>query len=204
MIISIPDIYNQGWRHELAREIWAAAASFWAPFAEVDFFPHSATHKNALDRWWQEAHENRPDKISIFTEADFLPLPTFMTEALQLGLNHHLVAPMARHRHDGNSEPPDHSELTGGWLVIGHPAKVGGLSFGGGDPASRLPQQFPVHVLKGEWDDPGLTYPRLGTHTFWSRAWHDDAPFGGGAFDPGKIRAKIDEHLAHYRRIWNV
>lgn len=201
--IRIPDIFNQGPRHALAKSIWAAAADHWGDEVAIDMYPHQGTHRDALRSWWFHAHKH-PDTVQVFTETDFLPEPTFLKAARADAALYGLTGPQARHRDCGKSLPVDHSPQAGAWLLVAAPERIRQLDFSSSEPGRSLPEECPgMNLLAGEWQDPGLYYPGYGLHTFWSRAWHDDAP-AGGAFDLEDIRQKIDVHLQHYREIWNV
>ncbi|MEE8386738.1 MAG: hypothetical protein V3S01_12560 [Dehalococcoidia bacterium] len=202
--IEIPDRYRMGPRHDLAAAIWEEAGRvFSAEGGSVVLRPHDGDHRNALRSWWKRAHE-APEEIHVFTETDFLPESGFLASVRADLVQHDLVATMARHREDGNSEPVPTSEKAGGWLVVARPKAVPGVTFASNEPGNSLPAEFPkIRLLTGEWRDPGLYYPGYGLHTFWSRAWHDPNPLGD-KFDHDTIMALIDGHLDHYRKVWNV
>lgn len=202
--IRIPNIFSGGWRHDLARAIWAAAADSWShDDVEVDLYPHETTHKAALRCWWFDSHK-RAGTVQVFTETDFLPEPTFPETARKDAAKYGLTGPEARHRTSSDDPPADHSDRSGAWLLIAAPERIRKMSFYAVEPGASLTEECKgMQLLHGEFRDPGLYYEGYGLHTFWSRAWHGKYAFDK-RFDGVSIMEKIDGHLDHYRKLWNV
>ena len=183
----------EGTLHERLYDIWDAWASR-HPEVEViqQLNDTGKNHQEMLEEIWDDHHEGCD--ILIMTEHDFIPAETLVDEVTT-----RMKSNCATLVEYCTRNPQDLSlirhPVSGGWFMAFRPAFFGSRpDFGGKDPGNNLDATIfsqtgsSWYILPGVNDKLGISYPRLGTHLFWSRHINDSPQSYAAGFSIREIQ----------------